>query len=415
MDSSDCCFVTLEEGASTTGKSLFAASSSSSHSSLSSSNDVKNKNINSSSSDTEDDNIYGRTKEDTTNARIVFREKNIIEEEEPQRPKNSTASGGISTGQWKDGLFSCFRLGFFHPHLWNAWLCPQISLGQILLRTDLTWMAHQFRDPNIHPSTTTSENDNEKKSSRNNCPNHSKSSAHPFRLTIRILVFLVAAGNLYDILNMPYTNTSTYVWWHQLFFLGLTLPMSVWVLLVVVRLRRSIRNRYEIQPNRISVPMPCSSRGSSPLCSLSLGNSEDLFCSLFCGCCVISQVDRQTADYEGTEVDSCFGANELRDSSKNFDANTEAPSTTTQNGNNGSGNTTKLSWWFRRLVRQKSPRSKQESSPMCMPPSSSLSLESGSCAHLRYRLVYPLPSSSSQSIGSRSPTLPGANHKGGLE
>lgn len=193
-----------------------------------------------SSSDTEDDNSHGRSKGDTTNARIVFQEKNIIEEEALQQPKSSTASS--STGKWKNGLCSCFRLGFFHPHLWNAWLCPQMLLGQILVRTNLTWMAHHFRDPNTNPnshaSTTSSENEN--------CGNHSKVSAHPFRLTFRILVFLVVAGNLYDILNAPYTNTSTYLWWHRLFYFGLTLPMSVWTLVVVVRLRRSIRNRYEI-------------------------------------------------------------------------------------------------------------------------------------------------------------------------
>jgi hypothetical protein len=266
-------------------------------------------------------------------------------------------------------------------------------LGQILVRTNLTWMAHHLTDPNSHTTTASSENEN--KSRHNNCGNHSKSSTSPFRSTFRILVFLVVAGNLYDILSTPYTSTSTtrndYFWWHQLFYFGLTLPMSVWGLVVVVRLRRTIRKRYDIQPTRVYVSMP----SSSPLCSVSLGNSEDLFCGLCCGCCVISQMARQTADYEGTEVASCYGANGLRNNSI-ISANTEAPSTTPQNGNDVSGNRNKFFWWFRRLIRQSSPRSKQEST-MTIPPSPSQSLESGSSAHLRYRLLSPSPSSSSRS------------------
>jgi hypothetical protein len=76
--------------------------------------------------------------------------------------------------------------------------------------------------------------------------------------------------------------------WIQLAYLILSLPVTVWGVYVVVRLRAAVRRRYRIPTGRM------------------LGRYEDLVCVCLCNCCVLSQLARQTADYEnGTERASC--------------------------------------------------------------------------------------------------------------
>jgi PLAC8 family len=40
---------------------------------------------------------------------------------------------------WKDGLFDCFKYGVCHPTVVNSLCCPQLLMGQILTRMNMTW------------------------------------------------------------------------------------------------------------------------------------------------------------------------------------------------------------------------------------------------------------------------------------
>lgn len=251
-------------------------------------------------------------------------------------PSSSSAmplSPGPS-GQWKDGLFSCFRLGFLHPHLWNAWLCPQVLLGQILVRIDMTWLLHHSDDPNGIPvvlttATALGSNSNIRRKKRSQrCATTCSASSSPristtaspvpgasnskdasaFRSSFRIIMILFLLLSLYDAFIAPplfelrldhrsgelelVLRAGDYPVWHHCIYLVLSLPATVWGVWVMVRLRASVRHRYGIPTGR-------------------LGRWEDLVCVSLCNCCVMSQIARQTADYETLHPASCCSPNGL--------------------------------------------------------------------------------------------------------
>lgn len=189
-----------------------------------------------------------------------------------QMPESFSLKG---KGQWKDGLLSCFRFGIFHPHLCNAWLCPQILLGQILTRMKMTWLAN---------------------------PTNTKSS---FQSTFQKAFILLIIFTLYDsfvappMIEFSVDENGVVIFqprasqnWYQILYIILSVPMTVYGVMVVVKLRAAIRAKYGIPTGR-------------------LGKLEDFCCVCCCNCCVISQMARQTADYND-EPASCCSPNGMR-------------------------------------------------------------------------------------------------------
>jgi hypothetical protein len=263
------------------------------------------------------------------------------------------------SGKWKDGLCSCFRYGLFHPHLWNAWLCPQILLGQLLVRMKMTWLVHNpfqrvtttgsgskmdravdtieknvssssSSAAKIHPSSSSS-------SSVRSTTTTTKTSTWSGQSTFRKIICLVVLGCLYDALLAPPffqlhidpdtgemvwwslppgsdsgndgDSTSSefpmvwwWWWWHQLWYMLFSLPMTIGGVLVVVKLRAAIRQEHDIPTG-------------------SLGRYEDLVCVCCCHCCVLSQMARQTADYDDTEPASCCSVSGIRTVNNNKNNN----------------------------------------------------------------------------------------------
>lgn len=73
----------------------------------------------------------------------------------------SGASSNIIIGKsWNDSLFDCFRFGLFHPTLWNALCCPQILMGQVLTRLNMTWFGDDDRYGFYHIQQPKSNNNN---------------------------------------------------------------------------------------------------------------------------------------------------------------------------------------------------------------------------------------------------------------
>jgi Cys-rich protein (TIGR01571 family) len=179
-------------------------------------------------------------------------------------------------GKWKDGLCSCFQLGIFHPHLCNAWLCPQVLLGQILMRMKMTWLA----SPAANKST--------------------------LRSTFRKILVCMVVFSLYDVLMTPpliefnvdekgdlqFQKNIEFPIWHQVFYVLLSLPMAIYGFFVLVKLRAAIRAKYGIPAGQ-------------------LGRLEDFCCVCCCNCCVISQMARQTANYD-EEPAAYFSPNGMR-------------------------------------------------------------------------------------------------------
>jgi Cys-rich protein (TIGR01571 family) len=176
------------------------------------------------------------------------------------------------TKRWKDGLFACFGYGIFHPSLWNALCCPEILLSQVLTRLNMTWLAERAE----------------------------RSSP-----TFRRITFLFIALCLVDTLLSPplldlqfdgqggvsYAPSQSTMF-KELFLFCLSIPMSIYSFIILVKLRAAVRNKYGIQTGMFAW-------------------LEDFWCVFCCHCCIIAQMARQTADYE-QEPASCCSKNGLR-------------------------------------------------------------------------------------------------------
>jgi Cys-rich protein (TIGR01571 family) len=170
-------------------------------------------------------------------------------------------------GQWKDGIFSCFRLGLCHPSVCNAWVCPQILLGQILTRLNMSWLA---------------------------TPSQGKSPQMARKLCA--LLVLVGVYELFlarPVLDGPIGETgqvfvrqSLLQTFSQVLYLLMSISSSLYGVLVVVKLRAMVRLEYGIPTGR-------------------LGSWEDVVYVCCCNCCVMSQLARQTADYDDTPASCC--------------------------------------------------------------------------------------------------------------
>jgi Cys-rich protein (TIGR01571 family) len=170
-------------------------------------------------------------------------------------------------------------------------MCPQVLMGQILARMKLKhWPFAQDSD----------NNDKRKQSTQN----------------MRKLVFFLVFVSVYDAwtatplieltidenggivfeqpreaIDATASNTSS-VLWHQLLYLFLTLPMTLYGVIVLVKLRAAVRDKYGIP--------------TGPL-----GRMEDFMYACFCNCCILSQMARQTADYDD-EPASCCSPNGMK-------------------------------------------------------------------------------------------------------
>jgi len=192
-----------------------------------------------------------------------------------QQTTTSTENGVAAGGRWKDDLFDCCKHGPCHPSLLCACCCQLILLGQVMTRLKLNWLG-----------------DSEPYGAKNN--------------TCRIMVLItflfgiwgmvfnstinddqnieVIALDDYDTVETIETITidDTQSGWYNF---GINLHFA-FVLFLTWKVRKYIRAKNQI-PEKNCV------------------GCEDFCCSLWCGCCVLSQVARQTADYDQEKAQCC--------------------------------------------------------------------------------------------------------------
>ncbi|KAL9180871.1 hypothetical protein ACHAXT_011324 [Thalassiosira profunda] len=162
----------------------------------------------------------------------------------------------VPVGHWKDGLCDCFRHGIIHPALWNAWCCPLVLVGQVMHRLKLTWLGGEGSA--AHTAAT-------------------------FRICLCITIIYKAFDQVIKYLPLAFVDaygrpTTEYV---EIVYLRVLLSILffLFVMVLVCRTRRQIRDRYSIPEQQC--------RGS-----------EDCCCAFWCTCCTVSQMARHTADYE---------------------------------------------------------------------------------------------------------------------
>lgn len=166
---------------------------------------------------------------------------------------------GTPLGGWKDGLFDCFKFGPFHPSFIYACCCPQVLMAQVMTRMRLDWLGETAPDE-------------ERKKT--------------FKTVVYILfVYWIIGGLLPDPVIYE-QNGHTIVKSHPFLSMlknALNLAFGIYTLVALTRTRKAVRERYEI-PERHAV------------------GCEDLCCSFWCGCCTVSQLARQTINYETHEA-----------------------------------------------------------------------------------------------------------------
>jgi Cys-rich protein (TIGR01571 family) len=175
----------------------------------------------------------------------------------------------VVTGRWKDGLFDCFRLGICHVSLWNAILCPQVLMAQVLTRMKMNWLGD--RAPDYEWKRT-------------------------FHVVLAIVVvYWILTGLLAPPTVVPngrddgsaqiYPHVS---WAQTALYNILGWSFTVYSIVVLTKLRAAVRARYQI-PNTYQA----------------LGPWEEVCTVFWCGCCAVGQVARQTCAYEQQPAACC--------------------------------------------------------------------------------------------------------------
>jgi Cys-rich protein (TIGR01571 family) len=171
-------------------------------------------------------------------------------------------------GHWKDGLCDCCKYGPLHPALCNAFFCPQILMGQVLTRMRMDWLG-------------------------------SPATEYDWQMTFRRIAIIVIVYYVLSLILQPDSTevimaddeTVTVIHhegplWKSILYNVLSCSFGLYTLIVMVRLRAAVRAKYEIPTKQC-------------------GKMEDCCCVVFCGCCTVSQMARQTANYEEIRAVCC--------------------------------------------------------------------------------------------------------------
>jgi len=162
------------------------------------------------------------------------------------------------TGKWKDGLFDLLNAGKSHPSLWCGLCLTQVAMAQVMQRLRFNWLGEPAPDA------------------------ASKS-------TFKVVVTLVICYVIFTVsLEMAEASSNYYAipaWIPTLRFIGGVL-FTIYSIYSLMKTRENLRDKYSI-PEERCVGM------------------EDLCCSMWCSCCVVSQMARHTGEYETYKGSYC--------------------------------------------------------------------------------------------------------------
>jgi Cys-rich protein (TIGR01571 family) len=195
------------------------------------------------------------------------------------------------TGQWKDGLFDCFRFGLFHSTVWTALCCPQVLMKQLSNRLSEQGESSQSGS-SLSPCGSISGSGAAQPAGTSS--SHYKRGTTLF-LAACVLDFLFIAPILEltasgvsserQSTSPSASNSGTSVG-VQFFYVMWTLALTFLALFSLVQLRAAVRAKYGIPAGRC-------------------GACEDLCCVFCCHGCTLAQMARQTADYDEEAGNCC--------------------------------------------------------------------------------------------------------------
>ena len=184
--------------------------------------------------------------------------------------EDDTALGGGPKYHWKDALCGCFNYGICHPSLWNAMFCPLILMAQVATRMKLNWLGS---------------------------PAEGDLWRNTFKIVVSIVVLYYVISGILGPFKPDYeydekTGEMVQVGpdaplWVPIINNIVGMSFGVYSLIVMIKVRRSVRQRYEIE--------------AETCC----GDTEDCCCVFFCNCCTVAQMARHTADYDQRRALCC--------------------------------------------------------------------------------------------------------------
>lgn len=162
------------------------------------------------------------------------------------------------TGHWKDGTFDCHKAGWLHPSLWCAICFTQVAMGQVMQRLRFNWLGEPAPDA----------------ATKN---------------TFKVVLTLVICYTIFTVcLEMAEASTGYYnvpTWIPTMRFIGGVL-FTVYSIYALMKTRENTRAKYSIPEEKCK-------------------GMEDLCCSMWCSCCVVSQIARHTGEYETYKGSCC--------------------------------------------------------------------------------------------------------------
>ena len=169
------------------------------------------------------------------------------------------------TGAWRDGLFSIFKFGIFHPLVLNALFLPLIAVCQITSRNHLTWAGdygYRFQSMSIFTN-------------------------------MLMLVLFWGALNITFLFVIGVTLERGHLphYWDYIALVLVNVGMLAFSIFAVGKTRAGIRARYHIPPS-----LACGN-----------GSAEDYLCATFCMPCTICQMGRHSADFDRYRAVCCSG------------------------------------------------------------------------------------------------------------
>ena len=209
----------------------------------------------------------------------------------------------LSFGQWKDRWFDCCRLGFCHVTLWNACCCPQILAAQVLTRLQLNWLGDPQHETDPHHRKVPG-----------------KTNRDTFYHVLLVVISYWGLSTLLDPNHLPGPTSlilNEILLFHDIherrqegenytlynvinFFFG------IYTLLLLTKLRYQTRRAHRIPPSNSGDVTNSSCLGwkNSDIQNVNISYTDenqvtvdDCCMAVFCACCSVAQMARQTASY----------------------------------------------------------------------------------------------------------------------
>lgn len=166
----------------------------------------------------------------------------------------------IPTGNWKDGLFDVTNAGVCHPSLWCGLCFTQIAMAQVMQRLRLNWLGEYAPDA---------------------------ATKNTFRVVLTLVLCYTVFTVSLELIESYNGYYNIPAWVPVVRFVG-GVAFTIYSVYSLMKTRESVRAKYSIPEG-----------GKCP------AGMEDLCCSMWCSCCVASQMARHTGEYETYKGTCC--------------------------------------------------------------------------------------------------------------